>query len=129
MAGGRVLAMVATAQLGLFDAPKRSTVISDVCRRKHHGNARSEEANRRVAPHKKATRDQILELALQRGPKGITLHELCSEMGKLPHQISGRITELKQCGKLFEQSGAGRDGCAVLVVDRKWALLEGERQS
>jgi hypothetical protein len=120
--------MATSAQLGLFDVPKQSRQLSDICRGKHHGNTRSEEANRLVAPHKKAARDQILELARQRGQRGITLHELCNEMGKLPHQISGRITELKQDGKLFEQSGDGRDGCAVLVARRDWCQVSSKHE-
>lgn len=92
---------------------------TDICRRKHGGNRRSEQANERANPHKVNMRERIRVFVTACEANGATLHELCRYMGKLPHQISGRITELKQKFVLFD-SGRERGGAAVLVANRNW---------
>ena len=81
---------------------------SDITRRKHGGNAQSVAANGKVAPHKAGIRYRIEELVEESGERGLTLHELCARLNRFPHQISGRMTELKAEGKIYER-GEPRD--------------------
>jgi hypothetical protein len=45
---------------------------------------------------------------------GCTLKEICRAFGKLPHELSPRLSELKAEGLIFD-SGRVRDGCGVWV--------------
>lgn len=59
------------------------------------------------------------------GYQGVTLREICDAMGKLPHQVSGRISELKRDGLIFD-SGRDKEGFSVLVAERGWCNGSGE---
>jgi len=87
-------------------SPKRR--LPDVCRARHRGHAQSEAANSRVHPYKRHMRDRILELLESAGLRGMTLHELARAVQKQPHQISGRITELKS-DKAVREAGYTRE--------------------
>lgn len=97
-----------------FDAPRRR--LADVCRHKHGGNQRSEEANKRLDPWKPSARRTIAELIEARGNKGMTSAELEVALKRPKNRFSGRISELKSAGVLFVRGS--RDGCDVLVHKR-----------
>lgn len=99
----------------------------DVCARKHGGNRNSEAANKRVAPHKANMRERCRVFIGECGPQGATIHELCKYMGKLPNELSGRLSELKRLGQVFE-SGRKRNGAEVLVGDRRWVSGSSDRE-
>ncbi len=101
--------MSLTPQLDLFSLPP------DICRSRHGGNPQSEQANRRVEPYKRGTREHLLAIIRACGEHGATLLELSAHFCKTPNAISGRLTELKRDGRVLE-SGELRKGCAVLVA-------------
>ena len=94
-----------------FDfAPKP---ITDICITRHHGNANSVEANKRVDPWKPSMRRTIVELIQARGERGMTSEELEEVLGKAKHKFSGRLAELK-ADEVIQVHGS-RNGCDVLV--------------
>lgn len=94
-----------------------SAPLPDICRNRHGGNENSELANLKVHSRKEADRALILKLAEARGEYGVTLKEAGRALGKLPHCISGRFTELK-AEEMLEPNGLNRDDCAVLIVPK-----------
>lgn len=73
---------------------------ADVCRRKHHGNPQSEEAN--VRTNKKRDSTRILAFLRFRGP--LTCETIALEM-QLPYTaVSARLSEMKRDG-LVEETG------------------------
>lgn len=91
--------------------------LPDICRNRHGRNEKSEAANVRVQPFKKTTRDHIAEYVMRAGDGGATVREIAQAFGYGDgiNKISGRITELKRAGRVFD-SGRERDGCSVLTV-------------
>jgi hypothetical protein len=92
----------------------------DISARKHQGNENSQEANLRAIPMKGRNRERIRKLVAYRKDRGATLKELSVLLGKFPHQVSGRITELKKLGEIFDSNREPRDGCSVLVARKEW---------
>jgi len=70
-----------------------SPTLPDVCRIKHGGHPRSEEANAVVQAHKISIRRQIYEALRAWGP--MTLDELVVALNLPIQTASGRVTELK----------------------------------
>ena len=97
-------------QRNLFDGRIEDPDIS-----RGHKNERSAEAHRRIEPHKAGMRARLLEHLRGRGAGGATLKELCQAFDKQPHQISGRLSELKRDGEV-QETGHARSGCEVLVA-------------
>jgi hypothetical protein len=64
-----------------------------------------------IAPHKPTLRRQVLNFIAAQGEHGATLDEVCRALGKLPHSLSGRITEL-QIDESIRDSGRRRDTLA-----------------
>lgn len=87
----------------------------DVCARRHRGNSHSAAANRKLQPYKPNARERIYAMIATSGQCGMTLREIASAMNKLPHQISGRLSELKVIRRI-RQIGE-RDGFAVYVTE------------
>jgi hypothetical protein len=102
-----------------FMSWKEARRLEDVCRPKHGGNAQSEQANDRAHPHKASMRERLENFIGHSGFEGATLRELSGYFAKPMHSLSGRISELKRDGKVFD-SGREREGCAVLVGRREW---------
>jgi hypothetical protein len=99
-------------QLDLFYPPKPK-LPSDICIRRHHGNANSEEANRRSAPFHESDEARIEKIIHAQGSRGATSAELEVLLGKAKNKFSGRLTALKANNKV--RALGERDGCAVLV--------------
>jgi hypothetical protein len=91
----------------------------DISARKHKGNPNSKAANLVVRPHKSSMRERIRIFVAACDFRGATVKEIAEAFGKQLHQISGRISEGKLAGELFD-SGRDRDGCSVLVSRREW---------
>lgn len=85
--------------------------MADVTAKRHRGNPESVEANRRAAHSKGYWRAQVVLFAAQQAD--FTLKELCRFYGKQLHDLSGRISELKQ-DRILTPTGRRREGCAVL---------------
>jgi hypothetical protein len=100
-----------------FDVRVRD--LPDITRRKHKGHRNSEEANAKVEETKAPMRERVRIYVAGCEWMGATVHEICKQFGKLPHQISGRISELKQDKKVFD-SGRDRGGASVLVARTQW---------
>jgi len=97
--------------------------LPDVCRIKHGGHPRSEDANAVVHPHKNSIRRRIYEALRVWGP--MTLDELVVALNLPIQTASGRVSELKQRNLIAEIRGhrrRTRSGCeaAVLQVIGKW---------
>jgi hypothetical protein len=118
--------MAATAQLGLFDVPKTTRPLADICRGKHHGNPNSEAANARIEPYKATMRERLEKYIAACGPQGATALEIAKVWGKEVYKFSGRLSELKRDGIIFE-SGRRRDGAEVLVAKKTWCQGSSER--
>lgn len=91
----------------------------DICANRHQGHRNSEKANETVNEFKAPMRERIRIWVDGCGFQGTTLKDICAHFGKLPHQVSGRISELKQANKLFD-STRDRDGFSILVSRREW---------
>jgi hypothetical protein len=57
-------------------------------------NPQSQAAHARLLPFKPSMRQRCYDYIESQGSYGATLKELCDILGKLPHQLSGRVTEL-----------------------------------
>jgi hypothetical protein len=77
-------------------------------------NRQSKAAHERVRPHKSGMAEQCLWEIACSGKEGLTLEDLCARFQKLPHQLSGRLSELKAAGGIFD-SGRTRNGHTVYV--------------
>lgn len=84
---------------------------NDITERKHKGNPASVDANKRAEPSKAVTRQLIYNWAKER--KDFTLKEVCAALGKFPHQVSGRLSEMRMEG-VIKPTGERREGCSVL---------------
>ena len=85
----------------------------DICENKHGGNAESVKANRRVSSTKVKSQQAILEILRQYGP--LTCKEISMVKDAPMHQVSGRITELKELG-LVRATAEVRDGGRVIEI-------------
>jgi hypothetical protein len=103
----------------MASSPQQRNLFADICQRKHGGNENSQKANLRVAPYKASMRERVRIFIGGCGFNGCTLKEICDSFGKLPHQLSGRVSELKADGLVFD-SGRRRDDSAVLVGQKRW---------
>ena len=95
-------------QLSILDA-------LDVCASRHGGAETSVAAHERMKHTKADTHNRIMKLAQARKEYGITVKEVAGAFGVQVNTISGRLSELKQRGKL-KDSGQRRLGAAVLVM-------------
>lgn len=92
------------------------SVVSDEDRDLSRGrfNPQSAAMHRKILPYKATLRNRCL-IFIANQPNGATLKEICRDMGKLPHSISGRLTELKAAGKIRPTEYI-RDDCTVYVA-------------
>lgn len=88
--------------------------LFDICESRHRGSETSIAANARVAPHKDAMRRRLLEM-IRSAAMGLTSAEIESELGIAKNRFSGRLSELKASGMIYETT-ATRGGCKVLVA-------------
>jgi hypothetical protein len=103
---------------------EQPTLPFDVTASKHRGNLNSQAANLRLIPHKSGIRARIVAQVAAADFAGLTINEIrlwddIKARYKFPNEFSGRITEAKAAGELFD-SGRDRDGCSVLVSRREW---------
>lgn len=115
-------------QLSFFGSPGPATAPTphahskpspDICSLKHGGNENSKKANARAAVVKESLRERVRIFVAGCADRGTTIHEIAKFLGKPVHSVSGRVSELKADDKIFD-SGRNRDGCSVLVPDRRW---------
>jgi hypothetical protein len=88
----------------------------------------SRAAYQRVRPHMSAMKRRILEAIRAAGERGLTVREVAAVLGKLPHEISGRLTDLVRGGAIrVAVDNVGRelerDGARVLILAE---LAEGD---
>src|ERR1051326_8008222 len=82
--------------------PRTPANLPDITRRKHGGNPQSESANSRLHPHKANLREKVRQYVQSCCGRGATLSETCAHLGKLPHQLSPRFSELSTKGEIRE---------------------------
>ena len=87
-------------------------LLDDICRKRHGGNENSEAANEKAAPNKASQRAKVFAAIKTEG--SLTCRELAERWGVGLNQISGRFSELKKQGKIY-QSGR-RNGCGVWFI-------------
>ncbi len=110
--------MTARVQLGFpFDQQEQ-----DICARKHQGNRHSREAHERVKIFKNSMRERCRIFIAGCGFQGATLAEICKAFGKEKNALSGRLSELRREGLIFD-SKPERDGFAVYVARPEWCAL------
>jgi hypothetical protein len=90
---------------------------NDITERKHGGHRNSKKANAGI--EKTSVRERVRIFIAGCAERGTTLHEIAEHIGRPIHSISGRVSELKALNKVFD-SGRDRQGCSVLVADRRW---------
>jgi len=112
--------MASTSQLGFAFADTPKKVLSpDICANKHGGNAQSVKANPSVEA-KATLRERVRIFIAACDFHGATVKEIAATFNKPMHAISGRCSELKALGNIWE-SGRVRGGGAVLVGRTEWA--------
>jgi Mn-dependent DtxR family transcriptional regulator len=83
-------------------------------------NPRSAKAHEVLKPRKANDRLKVWLIIHEAGKSGITLEAIAARMNKYPHQVSGRVSELRKQGIIFVKSEEGltREGnaCAVYVA-------------
>jgi Mn-dependent DtxR family transcriptional regulator len=83
-------------------------------------NPQSQKAHDTLKPRKANDRLKVWLIIHEAGKSGITLEAIAARMGKYPHQVSGRLSELRKQGIIFVKSedGLTREGnaCAVYVA-------------
>jgi hypothetical protein len=110
--------MVNVTQMSFFDPA--SPPLPDVCRRKHGGEPRSKEANRRAQPGKAVMRERIRVYVAGCGWNGATSGEIEQAFNLAKNKFSGRLTELRKAGAIWK-ARRQRDGCNVFVGRESWA--------
>lgn len=76
------------------EQPPAPAKLPDICRNNHGGNCNSESANSRLHPHKPNLRERVKQYVQSCCGRGATLSETSEHLGMLPHQLSGRFSEL-----------------------------------
>lgn len=101
-----------------YALPFRGLHRDDICRRRHRGNAQSDAANQRVAPHKERLCDRVEDAFLARGAQGYTTSELAAALHLGYTTASARVSELKRAGALVatEHRRETGSGCSAAVV-------------
>lgn len=79
-------------------------------------NANSRKAHDKLRAHKPSQRELVLAVIRMMGERGATLKEVAAYLDKLPHQLSGRFTELSIDGAIKRSQMVDRLGCSVYVV-------------
>ena len=96
---------------------------TDININRHGSNPQSNAANVRVTPTKVIVRNQIIKALFLAGRTGLTLKDMCALLNRQPHQISGRVTELKTLG-LIERTGFSFDGCSAYRLTEKGRMAQ-----
>jgi Fic family protein len=86
------------------------TTQEDICKRKHGGNAESDEAHRSRKPKASSQKAWALKAIVTAKRKGLTVDELAEIWGVGLNAISGRFSELHKEGLIerLEDSQGGR---------------------
>lgn len=96
---------------------------TDININRHGSDPQSNAANVRAAPGKVKVRSQVIGALYIAGRTGLTLKDICALLKRQPHQVSGRITELKALG-LIERTGGVYDGCSAYRLTDKGRMAE-----
>ncbi|MGH9523999.1 MAG: hypothetical protein ACRD3E_15865 [Terriglobales bacterium] len=100
--------------------------LPDITRRKHGGNQNSEAANSAVSNFKASIRERVRIFVAGCGFSGATLKETAATLqhpsGRkyFPNELSGRFTELRKDGVIFDNGRELRDGATVYVARKEW---------
>ncbi len=89
--------------------------FADITARKHKGAPTSVAANKKASKFKASYRYLILDYLRRNGTA--TLETLCSHFNKHPHQLSGRVSELKAVN-LIEPTGEVINGFAQIRLKK-----------
>ncbi len=97
----------------------------DICSSRHGGAPASTATHERVKHTYGPRCREVLKVIITSGFQGATLDQVCIALGKMPHALSPRITQLKR-GRLIVGRGTRptRSGCPATVY---FATLAGEQ--
>ena len=101
---------------GCFEMSTQLSILDalDICASRHGGSQESIDAHSRIIHSKEDKHQRIMKLVQARDGYGLTCKELAAAWGTHPNNVSGRLSELVQRGKL-KKSGERRNGAAVLI--------------
>lgn len=104
----------------------------DICERKSRSHRNSVAAQAAHQAKRPTQREIVLDAVIEAGTRGVTNHELCALLDRLPYNISPRLSELKRDGLIFEtgenRQAAGFDPAAVVVAVQLREQWERERK-
>jgi hypothetical protein len=92
-------------------------LCDDITAGKHGGNSESAAAYKKLSNSIPGIHRAILDLLHRASPEPMTAKEIAGAMGKPLHANSGRVTELKQLGKLRATKIVRNHSRAVELVD------------
>jgi DNA-binding Lrp family transcriptional regulator len=78
------------------------TKETDITAGKHGRNEQSETAFGRIRPHLARSRERVLAVIRSCGQEGATTAEIAEKLNCAPNDISGRMSELKATGAIFQ---------------------------
>lgn len=104
----------------LFPPPQLPDVTRDICANKHKGNRNSVKANKQANRGKSLMCERVRVFIAGCGYEGTTLKHISAAFNKLPHQLSGRISDLKAAKKIFDSGRDHENGCSILVASKQW---------
>lgn len=106
----------------LFDL----SVPQDISRGRE--NPKSKQAFERVKKNLSEMQDRVRIFVYACGFAGATLEEVAKAFDKLPHQLSGRFSELNHKFHVIFDSNRERNGFSVYVGRREWVTPKGQEQ-
>ena len=74
---------------------------------KGRDNPNSAAAHAKLRPSKAVARREVWLAIYDSGKSGMTLEAISAKVGKMPHQVSGRCTELAALGMIWRKSERG----------------------
>lgn len=109
---------------------------SDICEHRSKGHRNSRAAQVEHKERRPTQRETVLAAVVATGTRGITNHELCATLGRMPYHISPRLSELKAQELIFEtgenRQAAGFDPAAVVVAmtfREQWQIEQKQKDS
>jgi predicted Rossmann fold nucleotide-binding protein DprA/Smf involved in DNA uptake len=89
----------------------------DICQNRHKGNEESREAFETVKDRLTKSREEVFSFIKSCGDRGATTDEIAVHFGKTPNAVSGRVSELKERGRIkVDGRRKTRSGCPAGVV-------------
>lgn len=109
--------------------------VSDICEHRSKGHRNSSATQTAHKERRPTQRQAVLDAVIVAGARGITNHELCAQLGRMPYHISPRLSELKARMLIFEtgtnRQAPGFDPAAVVVAVQfreQWEIEQKQKE-